>query len=270
MPSKKQKQKQKKNPPSSGSGSGSGSSSSSSKNPEKQVQTQTQQKKVQAQEQTQTQQKQGSASSRGWFTSIFRKKSHTYETLQAEVASNFNKFEEIKKTMGEFSFEGFDELHNKLKELNDKLKNKPSDADFKTYLDEYEKISAQMGFSKDKAIQLIKKMIDVRQKINAAANENEKKKHEEELKKLNKQFDDLIHQRRGAFYNQWWFKLLVGIVIIIGVLFIIGVIVGFIYAYHAESMHFSKTGEWSNARIIKRSAMNWVYVAIFWSQYGIW
>lgn len=264
---------------------------------QKKAQTQTQQKKVQAQAQAQTQQKQGTGSGdipqppprppitnptkkdtgtktssgwRQWFTSSSRKKPHTYVTLKAEIISNLNKFEELNKAMGEFSYEGFSELYKKLEQLHKKLETKPSDEDFKKYLNEYEQISAQMRFSKDKALQLINKMIEVRKKIDAASKEDEKKKHQEELKKLNKQFDDLLHLRRGAFYNQWWFKLLVGIVIIIGVIFIIGVIVGFIYAYHAESMHFSKTGEWSNARIIKRSAMNWVYVAIFWSQYGIW
>lgn len=205
--------------------------------------------------------------------SFFSKKPYPFKELKANVESDYNKIEEIKKAMGE-DFVGLDTnaLSTQLNNLKQKLQTEESvsDADLKNYSNEYRKILSKMRTIDDKAMNIISEINEKQGKITEKTPESEKKKLEGEIDELRKKFNDVIQQKRGAFYNQWWFKLLVGIVIIIGIIFIIGVIVGFIYAYHAESIHFSKTGEWSNARIIRRSAMNWVYVAIFWSQYGIW
>lgn len=203
---------------------------------------------------------------------LFRGKTYTFEELKANVESDYNKFEDIKKAMGEFTVAGFTELHTELTTLHEKLQklqSEPPDADLKNYSKEYREILSKMRTIDDKAMKIISEINEKQENITKATGDD-KKKLEGEMNELREKFNVVIQQKRSAFYNQWWFKLLVGIVIIIGVIFIIGVIVGFIYAYHAESIHFSKTGEWSNARIIKRSAMNWVYVAIFWSQYGIW
>lgn len=204
--------------------------------------------------------------------SFFSKKPYPFKELKANVESDYNKIEEIKKAMGE-DFVGLDTnaLSTQLNNLKQKLQTEESvsDADLKNYSNEYREILSKMRTIDDKAMKIISEINEKQENITKATGDD-KKKLEGEINELREKFNVVIQQKRGAFYNQWWFKLLVGIVIIIGIIFIIGVIVGFIYAYHAESIHFSKTGEWSNARIIKRSAMNWVYVAIFWSQYGIW
>lgn len=113
----------------------------------------------------------------------------------------------------------------------------------------------------------------------AAASEKDKKELSKEKKTLEKEIAGIKNKIR-KFVNSYGTSLasvgqiiawiIAAIIIIIGIVILIGVIVGFIYAYHAESMLHKATGEWSWGRIAKRSFLGFVYVAQFVNTYGAW
>jgi len=167
--------------------------------------------------------------------------------------------------------------NTKIENANDKNKLKQR---LKAIFKQFEKENLNINTEKDQLLRLATDISSNQYTINNtekmyAENKDEysKKLLDETKRKLEvnmNEFQKLLRKEKVAFYNTTWFYVIGIILAIIGAIFIVGLILGFIYAYHAESIQYSKTGEWRWGRIAKRTAMNYAYVAIFWSQYGFW